>query len=220
METLADKQLSVECLLCARHCLRCQWYRSISFVPQTLIFLAIKVIVKKLRKYNKHYSRVVTSSLVWIFPKLFLKVMRGKLTGRKDCSDWSLTFSWLSVYEQMSWSRRANGGITKYKELNEAWSFTDHLWQGKNSERFLCGSRTRKEIAKVANDLITLKHQKHDRNLGLEHEQGTHKSLWSTFTLKEMKNKTTDMIVYIIWYLLYILYIHMHIYINIYIKAT
>lgn len=113
----------------------------------------------------------------------------------------------------MSWSRRVNGGITKYKELNEAWSFTDHLWQGKNSERFLCGSRTRKEIAKVANDLITLKHQKHDKNLGLEHEQGIHISLWSIFTLKEMKNKTTDMIVYIIWCLLYILYILMHIYI-------
>lgn len=76
----------------------------------------------------------------------------------------------------MSRGKRGNGGITKYKELNEAWSFTDHLRQGKNSERFLCGSRTRKEIAKVANDLITLKHKKHDRNLGLEHEQGIHKS--------------------------------------------
>ena len=53
----------------------------------------------------------------------------------------------------------------------------DHLPQGKNSERFLCGSRTGKEIAKVANDLITLKHKKHDRNLGLEHEQAIHESL-------------------------------------------
>lgn len=53
------------------------------------------------------------------------------------------------------------------------------------------------------------------KNLGLEHEQGIHISLWSIFTLKEMKNKTTDMIVYIIWCLLYILYILMHIYIYI-----